>query len=588
MVVVVGSEEGKREKRWVDEEGSTPNHHLAITKRTKQARKGKLQKTEQQPCAGQEGAQQHTGDDWQSRKERSSSSSRRRRRSMMMVVDDPSLAQPEVPSPQHSEQDSGTMSQSEGLTGSSELCPTRPAACMACIEWGEGESVLADLSDELMLAIFKSGLSSNDLYSVSLVCRRWWALSQDHLLRRSLCKGKVFVFGGGEYGQLGLGHRNDQPDKPVQIRTLNETKVKGVFAARRHSVVLDSEGQVFSFGSGEDGKLGHGNELDQLVPKQITAIRNCRVVNVSCGAHHTLLVTDSGRLFSFGFAACGQLGHGDQTNRAVPTEVRSLSNERVVNCAAGAHHSLAVTDRGGVYSFGLGHTGQLGHGEENTQLITYQLTPKRVRSIQGIKIVSAAAGFFNSLLVSDDGQLFTFGSGGNGKLGHGDQANQLLPKRVLSLASQRVVQASAGPCHTLALTDRGKVFSFGNPQCGRLGHGDDQPCFYPCLVQTLLHEKIRSVSAGECYSLALTEDGRVFFFGSMMGAITAASAYRHHHHHRHHHRHRLSSTGNDNSRDENGQLCPNTTNSVVGWLEVGRHHRVKEIAAGGHHSLLKT
>jgi len=139
MVVVVGSEEGKREKRWVDEEGSTPNHHLAITKRTKQARKGKLQKTEQQPCAGQEGAQQHTGDDWQSRKERSSSSSSRRRRSMMMVVDDPSLAQPEVPSPQHNEQDSDTMSQSEGLTGSSELCPTRPAACMACIEWGEGE-----------------------------------------------------------------------------------------------------------------------------------------------------------------------------------------------------------------------------------------------------------------------------------------------------------------------------------------------------------------------------------------------------------------------------------------------------------------
>jgi len=54
--------------------------------------------------------------------------------------------------------------------------------------------------------------------------RRWWALSQDHLLRRSLCKGKVFVFGGGEYGQLGLGHRNDQPDKPVQIRTLNEAR----------------------------------------------------------------------------------------------------------------------------------------------------------------------------------------------------------------------------------------------------------------------------------------------------------------------------------------------------------------------------
>jgi alpha-tubulin suppressor-like RCC1 family protein len=41
----------------------------------------------------------------------------------------------------------------------------------------------------------------------------------------------------------------------------------------------------------------------------------------------------------------------------VPTEVKALANEKIVACAAGAHHSLAVTGRGTVYSFGLGHTG---------------------------------------------------------------------------------------------------------------------------------------------------------------------------------------------------------------------------------------
>jgi len=52
--------------------------------------------------------------------------------------------------------------------------------------------------------------------------RRWWALSQDHLLRRSLGKGKVFVIGCGQYGQLGLGQRIDQLDKPALIQALDQ------------------------------------------------------------------------------------------------------------------------------------------------------------------------------------------------------------------------------------------------------------------------------------------------------------------------------------------------------------------------------
>ncbi len=60
------------------------------------------------------------------------------------------------------------------------------------------------------------------------------------------------------------------------------------------------------------------------------------------------------------------------------------------------------------------YSGQLGHGDENYQLITYQLTPKLIKSLEGVKIVSAAAGFFNSLVISEEGEVFSFGSGGNG------------------------------------------------------------------------------------------------------------------------------------------------------------------------------
>lgn len=461
-----------------------------------------------------------------------------------------------------------------GLTGSGDEWYTIRKPRMVDLEspvdseWGEGESSLAELSDEVLLHVFKCGLAQGDLHNISLVCRRWWALSQDHLLRRSLGKGKVFVIGCGQYGQLGLGQRIDQLDKPALIQALDQIKIKRVCAARRHSVVLDSEGRVYSFGSGEDGKLGHGNELDQLSPKQIVALQGHKIIDASCGVHHTLLVSEAGRLFSFGFAACGQLGHGDQSNRTVPTEVKALANEKIVACAAGAHHSLAVTGRGTVYSFGLGHTGQLGHGDENFQMITYQLTPKLIASLQGVKIVSAAAGFFNSLLIADDGRVFSFGSGGNGKLGHGDQANQLVPKQIGALGFQKVVRVSAGPCHTLALTAQGRVFSFGNGQNGRLGHGDEQYAFAPRMVVALQHERVIDISAGECHSLALTDAGRVYFFG-------ASST------------HRAACVWADRAMVGNANHHGHTATGPR-WLEASKYHRVVGLAAGGTHSLLHT
>jgi hypothetical protein len=64
---------------------------------------------------------------------------------------------------------------------------------------------------------------------------------------------------------------------------VHQIKIKRVCAARRHSVVVDAEGRAYSFGSGEDGKLGHGNELDQLLPKQIAALQGHKIVDASCG-----------------------------------------------------------------------------------------------------------------------------------------------------------------------------------------------------------------------------------------------------------------------------------------------------------------
>ena len=89
-------------------------------------------------------------------------------------------------------------------------------------------------------------------------------------------------------------------------------------------------------------------------------------------------------------------------------------------------HSLALTADGAVWSWGDGASGQLGHGDGQTQLL-----PKRIEALVGRRVVAVSAGYFHSLARTADGAVFTWGEGESGCLGHGeDLSNQLLPKKV--------------------------------------------------------------------------------------------------------------------------------------------------------------
>ena len=129
-------------------------------------------------------------------------------------------------------------------------------------------------------------------------------------------------------------------------------------------------------------------------------------------------------------------------------------------------------------------SGQLGHGNREGQLL-----PKKIEALAGQRVVAMLAGAMHSLAVTADGTVWSWGNGSYGQLGHGDQQNQLLPKKIETLAGQRVVAVSAGGCHSLALTADGAVWSWGNGGAGSLGHGED-------LSNQLRPEKIEAWASG--------------------------------------------------------------------------------------------
>jgi len=270
-------------------------------------------------------------------------------------------------------------------------------------------------------------------------------------------------------GLLGHGEGVTRLNTPTRLSsTLGDERAVSVSARDCHSLALTADGAVWSWGGGGLGKLGHGDTQSQLLPKKVEAFAGLRVVAVSAGSVHSLAVTADGSVWSWGCGWNGRLGHGDTQSSLLPKKVEALGGQRVVAVSAGGSHSFALTADGSVWSWGGGDYGRLGHGDEQDQLL-----PKKVEALAGQRVVAVSAGLVHSLALTGDGFLWSWGKGEEGRLGHGDVQEQLLPKKVEAFVDRRVIAVSAEAMHSLAVTDDGAVFTWGKGEAGCLGHGED-------------------------------------------------------------------------------------------------------------------
>ena len=143
-----------------------------------------------------------------------------------------------------------------------------------------------------------------------------------------------------------------------------------------HSLFIDGEGRLSSCGSSPDynpipGLLGHGEGVTQLnTPTRLpSTLGDERAVSVSAGNGHSVALTAGGAVWSWGSGGGGRLGHGDEQNQPLPKKVEAFAGQRVLAVSAGAYHSIARTADGAVWSWGNGAQGQLGHGDEQHQLL---------------------------------------------------------------------------------------------------------------------------------------------------------------------------------------------------------------------------
>ncbi len=229
-------------------------------------------------------------------------------------------------------------------------------------------------------------------------------------------------------------------------------------------------------------------------------------------------------MYGSGLADVGRLGLNISISASFSTLVpmvdgyNVLAGKKVIMAAAGVYVSVLLTNDGQVFTYGHNSAGGLGVSGTNT--IHY--SPKPISDNNGLligkNVTQISVGYDTTLLVTSDGLIRCFGSNSNYNLGDGTITTQYtvsVPSPNGILPGRFFVQVSAGPAHSLALQDNGTVISWGasTNYLGRLGTAT-----VPGVVEDpsnlIGNRKIVQISAGYQYSILVANDGRAFAFGS--------------------------------------------------------------------------
>lgn len=241
--------------------------------------------------------------------------------------------------------------------------------------------------------------------------------------------------------------------------------IVSVACGREHSVCVDAEGGVWTWGIGSAYALAHGSKADAPTPRRVGSLEGRRIVKASAGREHTLLLTDDGAVFVAGTDSYGQAGlGGTQAFVRQPALVGGELNGRVVtDVICGEFMSAALCDDGSVFTFGHNKEGGLGHGDRTDAATPRMLhAPPESDFASAGRVVRLSQGGGHALMLTEYGRLFAVGRGRNGQLGRGTAAHEsiaayrLVPVEVTALqptSSRRVVSLAAGRDHSLALVE---------------------------------------------------------------------------------------------------------------------------------------
>lgn len=336
----------------------------------------------------------------------------------------------------------------------------------------------------------------------------------------AIVDGNVYSWGDNTYGQLGNGTLVTSTS-PVPVKTygtpMQSKAITKVSAGSNFVLALASDGTVYSWGINANGQLGNNSTINSSLPVQITALSG--VTDIAAGDNHALAVIN-GKVYAWGYNNNGQLGDGTTTTALAPELITGILSGQVTKVSAGGAFSMALdTNNNTIYTWGLGTSGQLGNGTVTSSSTPVLTTMTGVLS--GKTITAISAGSNHALVLSSDGNVYSWGDNTYGELGNNTTANSSVPVLASTnyLAGIQATAISAGSGFSLAVDVNGNVYSWGYNNVGQLGDNTTTSHSSPKLIytgSTLNSVPISLISAGSNHALVAAY-GQVYSFGNNGG-----------------------------------------------------------------------
>ena len=366
-------------------------------------------------------------------------------------------------------------------------------------------------------------------------------------------EGNLWAWGHNDVTQLGIGTTAgsyiNQPERVYGI-----SNIKQISCGYEHSAALNDSGELYTWGQGQGGILGHGDLENQPTPKKVEYFVNkhLEVTKICCGGLHNMAIAGDGDLFTWGRGDGLQIGIAQKIINEMEdfelgfsTPIPIIKDKTIIDVAAGVAHSLALTDNGKVYCWGHGNYGQLGlglsgesfePGTGDAQCAVFE--PTLNFNLNKINIIRIYAGSTFSMFLSDDKELYAWGTNDLGQCGIDTAHEELkafekikdghkhnletnldinIPRKLEWFSMMNVETVSWGENHSFAvinsdLNNKKMLWGWGMFKQGQLGLGDLKKRINPRPVQTLYNTNIQAdkVSWGNSSTLWILGDPNNF------------------------------------------------------------------------------